>query len=130
MSSWLKAPTELDNLEECSPLEDGHLCLVGCTSLSAFCTYKTKSIRSKFLQTRFYTHGRCYIPSNSSHESGLYTVCQRTNVHLCLAAASTEQLMSIVRFYFTFVDICIRSPLFRLSRLLRQGFGTDYHGKL
>ncbi len=89
--------TGLENLEEeCFPLEDNdYLCLVGGASLSAFCAYRTaNSVRSKFLPERFYTHGRCYIPSKSSHENGLYTVCQRTNVHLCLAAASAEQLMS------------------------------------
>lgn len=68
--------------------------LVGGASFSSFCAYRiAQSVHMKFLPERFVTYGRQYVPQTKYRtEDGLYSVFQRSNVHLSIGTESEEQM--------------------------------------
>ncbi|XKL68539.1 hypothetical protein PGB90_004030 [Kerria lacca] len=85
----------VDNLnDESFLLDDDIYRLTGSASFSSFCAFRVNSsVNCKFLPERFFTCGRRYMPPLSLKENGLFTVCQRTNVHLSIAVSSFDEMM-------------------------------------
>lgn len=75
-------------------LEGNKYTLVGTSSFSSFCALHVgRSVHKKFLPERNVTYGRHYEPQTKfKTEDGLYSVFQRSNVHVFVTSETAEQM--------------------------------------
>lgn len=95
-NEYILPAIELENPDDVAFKLERELYLVGGASLALFCTYRVNTlVHKKFLPERFFTCARRYMPPKSCEENGLYTSCQRSNVHLFQAAYTYEDMMRL-----------------------------------
>lgn len=76
-------------------LENSVYRLTGSASLGPFCAYRCgETAHSKYMPERFFARGRRYIPPTNGPDVGLYSVAQRTNVHLIIMTSSKLDMQS------------------------------------